>query len=77
MPGRDPQWQSCQARLASKQALGMSKITELGKGLFHVGHALPTHGGLGTIPKAFVHRAQHMEAGSWKLGDGLASPAPG
>lgn len=55
----------------------MSKITELGKGLFHVGHALPTHGGLGTIPKAFVHRAQHMEAGSWKLGDGLASPAPG
>lgn len=77
MLGPDPQWQSCQARLASKQALGMSKITELGKGLFHVGHAPPTHGGLGTIPKAFVHRVQHMEAGSWKLRDRQASPASG
>lgn len=37
MPGWDPQWQSRQARLASKQALGMSKITEFGKELLHEG----------------------------------------
>lgn len=67
MPGRDPQWQSWQARLASKQALRMSKITELGKELLHEGCSPPTHVCLCTTPQAFVPRAHHMEAGSWEM----------
>lgn len=77
MPGWDPQWQSQQARLASKRALGMRKITELGKELLHEGRSPPTHVCLSTTPKAFVHRAHHMEAGSWETDSPLLPLAEG
>lgn len=77
MPGCDPQWQSRQARLTSKQALGMSKITGLGKELLHKGRSPPTHGCLYTTPSAFVHRAHHMEAGSWEVDQPLLPLAEG
>lgn len=66
-----------QARLTSKQALGMSKITGLGKELLHKGRSPPTHGCLYTTPSAFVHRVHHMEAGSWEVDQPLLPLAEG
>lgn len=45
----------------------MSEITELRKEALQEGRSPPTHSCLGTTPKAFVHRAQHVEAGSSEM----------